>query len=220
VETNLAPRGFCLGILCAFFAAEILAADVEGWSDAPADWIIGLDRGAFCDDGVWTFESRGNFVIIGKGSPAPPARLTSDDAFFAGYYKSPVHWSLEGPVFEELTTFKIRRGPGRGLSMEGFVGDAPAVSRQFENVELTGLLWARKVDAATCEDDEPPLIEITNAVTGCCGGGRVVSRARLAAAGDGALIVQFDRLTCSMMCLSRKRERRYARFRAIQAPER
>jgi hypothetical protein len=145
----------------------------------------------------------------------PPAHLTSDDAFFYGYYKPPAQWSPEGPVHEELTTFEIRRGAERGLTMEGFVGDEPAVLRRFESVKVTKWLVERKIDAATCEGGEAPLIEIHNTPVGCCGGELVVRRASLATAGDGALIVRLDEYSC-WLCFSKDHWRRYARFPAAQ----
>lgn len=228
----MAARAIDLAVLLCLFAAGSTAGEIEDWSDAPTAWIVGLDRSAFCNTGAWNFDSRGEFVIISERPPAPPAHLKSDDAFFYGYYKGLVQWSPEGPVVEELTTFEIRRGAERGLTMDGFIDGALAISHRFETV-LTGWLWERKVDAATCEGGEAPLIEIRNTRIGCCGGERVFETARLAAAGDGALIVRFDSYTC-YLCLSKKRKRTYARFpamrvasnhvsqadEAVQAPER
>jgi hypothetical protein len=144
--------------------------------------------------------------------------MTSEDAFFVGYLQGPVHWTPEGPMREELTTFEIRRGAESGLEMEGFIGNALAVSRQFETVKLTGWFWARKVDAATCDGDKAPLIQVHHYVDGCCFGKTYLRRARLAVAADDALIVRFDDYSCRL-CLTKAHKRMYARFPAKRVAE-
>jgi hypothetical protein len=211
-------RGIGPAVLLCLFAAVVRAAEIEDWSDAPAAWTTGLDLSAFCEAGAWTFDSRGEFVIVSERPPAPPAHMRSDDTFFSGYYRSPVHWSLEGPVFEELTTFRIYRGAERGLTMEGFLRDELAVTRRFDVVKPMGWFQVRKVDAATCKSGEAPLIEIHNSQVGCCGGTEVVKRVRLAAAADGALIVRIDDYS-RWLIFPKDHERRYARFAAVQTAE-
>jgi hypothetical protein len=210
-------RGFGPAVLLLLLAAASKAAEFEDWSDAPAQWIAGLNLSAFCVDRTSTFDSQGEFVTIGEGRNAPPGRMTAEDAFFLGYYEGPVHWSADGPVRDELTTFEVRRAAGTGLAMAGFVRDALAVSRQFETVTISGIAWTRKADAASCEDGKPALIEVHHYADGIYGKTHV-RRARLAIAGDEALIVKFEDYSCRI-CLFRSRKRTYARFPAAQAPE-
>jgi hypothetical protein len=204
-------------VLLCLVAAGATAAEVEDWSDAPGEWIVGLDISAFCKPGAWTFESVGAFVSIGVGTPAPPGRMDSESAFFMGEYRGPVSWSPEGPVRDELTTFGIRRGAGRELAMEGYVGNALAASRRFEIGKIFGWIQTRKRDAP-CEGGQAALIEVYNGRGGIYTGKTAVTRANLALAGDGALIVRFDNYTCRL-CFSKDRQRIYARFPAAPIGE-
>lgn len=213
----MAARAIGLAFLLCLIAAGVAAAEVEDWSDAPAEWIVGLDLSAFCKPAAWTFESVGAFVSIGEKTPAPPGRMDSESAFFMGARRGSVSWSPESPVRDELTTFGIRRGAGRELAMEGYVGNALAASRRFEIGKLFGWIQTRKRDAR-CEGGQAPLIEVYNSSGGIYTGKTFVSRATLALAGDGALIVRFDNYTCRL-CFSKDRQRIYARFPAVLVAE-
>jgi hypothetical protein len=215
----LAVRAFGTAILLFLAGAGLAAAAAESddWSDAPAEWTSGLDLTALCSRGTRTFDARGEFTSVSAGPLVPPGRITSEDAFFLGYYDGPVSWSPDGPVRDELTSFQIHRGTEPGLMMSGFVRDSLAVSRRFETVRLSGW-WPRKTDAAACDDGKAALIEIHYYVDGCCFGKTHLRRARLAVAGDKALVVRFDDYACRL-CLSKDRKRTYARFPALQGED-
>jgi hypothetical protein len=47
--------------------AKIAASDVDDWSDAPSEWVAGLDYAAFCKPGEWYFDEFGESVSANAG---------------------------------------------------------------------------------------------------------------------------------------------------------
>jgi hypothetical protein len=190
--------------------AMAAATDVSDWSDAPSDWVAGLDYSAFCRPGEWFFEPTGKFAVVNDGMQSQPQDIPAAAAFFRQDHKGAAVWTRHGPKSDELTRLRITRGEESGLMMEAFAGETLAVRREFKYVRQNKLLWSGRKKSTQCEPGKALLIELDN-YSDSWSGGSSVQRARLALAADGALIVRFDSYTC-WLCLSKNRSRRYARF--------
>jgi hypothetical protein len=65
-------RRLCSALVLLLLPVEFAAsADPADWTDAPAEWIEGIDYSAFCKPGEWYFEA------IGKQFPAADSRIVA-----------------------------------------------------------------------------------------------------------------------------------------------